>query len=216
LNNPAIIIFGKSPRKDSVKTRLAHSLGDSFARAFYFECLKGLKKEMIKLPENIKKYLYAQSDIDFMQEFFGEDFIVREQVEGDLSSKIVAAIKEVFKASHSSVIILASDTPSLLSPVVIEAIKALENHDLAIGPSNDGGYYLLGQKKLSPSLFSDMPWSSDKVFKTTCFRARHLDLSYFEGQCLMDIDTKEDLDNWLGLKSSLRHPLRDWVLTNLH
>ena len=82
-------------------------------------------------------------------------------------------MKEAFSEAlkgHEKAIIIGSDCPQLSTPIIQEAFDALDHHDTVIGPTYDGGYYLLGMKNLYPFLFDDMRWSVDDVFNTTISR----------------------------------------------
>ena len=90
------------------------------------------------------------------------------------------------------VVIIGSDCPSL-SPIIInEAFERLENDDIVIGPSSDGGYYLLGMSKLIPELFQHKKWSSDSVLADTIKDTVKLQKQYSFLTELSDIDTIED------------------------
>ena len=101
------------------------------------------------------------------------------------------AFKEVFSQGYKKVIIIGSDCFSLSSQYINDAFANLENHDFVIGPSEDGGYYLLGMKDMSVDLFSNMEWSVTEVFKKTMNRMSSKTVFFLP--CLNDIDTEEDL-----------------------
>ena len=97
-------------------------------------------------------------------------------------------------ASSDRAILVGSDCPDIRPDLLEQAIESLDSHDLAIGPSVDGGYYLIGCKRPpSQDLFSDIPWSTDSVLEITLQRCRDLSLSAIQLPCLSDIDTEEDL-----------------------
>jgi hypothetical protein len=87
-----------------------------------------------------------------------------------------------------------SDSPTLPGRYIREAFLRLGKADVVIGPSNDGGYYLIGMRKFTPCLFSDIPWSSAHVTQRTVEAAERLDLSVSLLEPWYDVDTAADLD----------------------
>ena len=108
------------------------------------------------------------------------------------------AFKKAIEKGSENTIIIGTDIPDISSEIIKRALKALENTDVVIGPSNDGGYYLLGMKKLYKDLFIGIEWSRDSVLHNTIERLNNLNLSYSMLPELIDIDTEEDLKMWLA------------------
>src|SRR5262249_22529265 len=125
-------------------------------------------------------------------------FEIKYQSDGDLGLRMMSAMEEIFQLGHSSAMIVGADSPNLPRSFLIEALDKLNEVDCVIGPTEDGGYYLMGARrealpKMRP-LFFDMIWSTDKVFAETMKRAEAGRLSVY---CLpewYDIDTKADLE----------------------
>ncbi len=105
--------------------------------------------------------------------------------------------------SQSKAIIIGSDCPDISSQIIEEAFIRLDKHDCVIGPSEDGGYYLLGMKKLHSALFEDIEWSSSKVMEQTIRKIESLQLSYTQLPKLNDIDTIDDLRQFPDLYQSI-------------
>ena len=103
------------------------------------------------------------------------------------------AFETAFKDSYEKVVIVGSDLFDL-KPIHLEkAFEALENHEVVLGPSLDGGYYLLGMTKLHPSLFKNKQWGTDSVLESTLKDLKEHNVKLLEA--LNDIDTFEDLQN---------------------
>ncbi|MDQ3682830.1 MAG: glycosyltransferase, partial [Bacteroidota bacterium] len=100
----------------------------------------------------------------------------------------------VLSRNHSKVLIIGSDCIELTESIIQAAFYQLNTKDVVIGPANDGGYYLLGMRRLHSELFINKKWSTDKVYRATVNNFNELGLSYYELPVLIDIDTKED---WL-------------------
>ncbi|GIL57655.1 hypothetical protein Vafri_12842 [Volvox africanus] len=118
--------------------------------------------------------------------------------EPDLGDKIFAAMSEVLQCQSpkdgpaGKVLIVGTDIPDITAPLLRRAAEALDEHDMVVGPSLDGGYYLLGLTRLEPRLFQGMRWSTDSVLADTLERAtssglRIAPLSWLP--CLRDVDT---------------------------
>ena len=101
----------------------------------------------------------------------------------------------------SKVIIIGSDCPYITPALIDNAFSVLDDHDIVIGPTLDGGYYLLGMKKLHQELFYNVNWSSETVFTSTLEKIKNSGLSYGQTELLNDIDTYED---WMEFQISDR------------
>jgi glycosyltransferase A (GT-A) superfamily protein (DUF2064 family) len=95
-------------------------------------------------------------------------------------------------------VIIGTDCPDLNASVIMNAYVYLEDHDIVIGPASDGGYYLLGMKKLHPRLFEKIDWSTGKVLAQTLKICESSNLSTFLLPELSDIDDENDLKKYMN------------------
>jgi rSAM/selenodomain-associated transferase 1 len=116
----------------------------------------------------------------------------RAQPAGTLGSRLIAAFRHHFQAGARRVILMGSDCPGVDVPLVSKAFGSLKEHDLVLGPAQDGGYYLIGLQRPEPRLFRRVSWSTDSVLAQTLLRARRLGLRSAILPTLRDIDTPED------------------------
>jgi glycosyltransferase A (GT-A) superfamily protein (DUF2064 family) len=123
----------------------------------------------------------------------GSDIIYRQQSEGDLGRRMALAFKDSFSAGMTSVVIIGTDCPDLKAKLMVKAFHALEQNDLVLGPALDGGYYLIGLRRLIPELFTGISWSTAEVLEQTIRIAERLDLAIAFLPLLNDIDRPEDL-----------------------
>jgi rSAM/selenodomain-associated transferase 1 len=197
----ALAIFCKTPERGFVKTRLAASVGDQKALEIYLELLKITDQET--KPFSSSRHLFLVSALEDsiekmrstlqQQDLFIDPKINFAVQQGeDLGLRMFAAFKNLFK-NHRSVVLIGCDLPDLTSALISKAFDALQSNDLVIGPSCDGGYYLIGLKKEMPDLFKEISWSSEKVLKQTLERAERLSLKVQLLEKLRDIDTLDDL-----------------------
>lgn len=197
MEDRALIIFAKNPRLGKVKTRLAEGLGEILALEVYIELLRTTDDIIRSLP--VAKYIYWDGGIPENQNYFSDDCIHRKQVDGDLGLKMAEAFSEVL-GKHSLVCIIGTDCPYLSSEILMNAYDHLSDKiDYVIGPALDGGYYLLGLKRVFTELFQDMVWSTDQVYEITTKRGKDLNLSFYNLPKLGDIDDARDYKTWKGI-----------------
>jgi rSAM/selenodomain-associated transferase 1 len=188
-----LIIFVKNPELGKCKTRLAATIGDEKALMFYKNMLHRTKEVTEKV--GVDKAVYYSSFIDENDLWPNEAPFYKElqNPNPDLGIKMQSAFEEAFKAGYESVCIIGSDCYDLDEKVIQQAFPKLESHDAILGPSNDGGYYLLGMNKLIPEVFKDKTWSTDSVAPDTIEDFKRLNLNFALLEELTDIDTEEDL-----------------------
>ncbi len=120
------------------------------------------------------------------------------QVQGDLGMRMRAAFSHVFAAGAGNAVLIGSDIPGIDTHLLADAFAALQNSAVVIGPSHDGGYYLIGlgadvADRLYPLLFEQIAWSTPEVFALTCERLMTAAIVPAVLPTLRDIDTPEDL-----------------------
>ena len=185
-----IIVFIKNPELGKVKTRIAMSLGDKKALEIYSKLIGYTKGVLLQLS-NVKKYVYYSSFVDLQDDWNNDKFEKCIQSKGDLGERMSNAFGETFQACDQ-LIIIGSDCPQLTPSHINEAFEKLKKHNLVIGPSHDGGYYLIGMDKHYPMLFQDIVWSTNTVFDDTIQIAKDNGLSVSKLETLSDIDYEED------------------------
>jgi len=114
----------------------------------------------------------------------------------ELGSRMINAFNIVFKAGFRSVIIIGTDAPDINFRLILDAFEALSDHECVIGPSLDGGYYLLGLNGIQNNLFKNISWSTNSVFNDTIKQLKHIKSDYLIIQKLRDIDIMQDLIEW--------------------
>jgi len=186
----ALIVFQKNPEPGNVKTRLAKDIGYEKATEIYVFLLAHTHQQVQKVNADI--FVYFQGGIN-------ENYVVlpryylAHQEEGDLGKKMEVAFNEIFNYGYKEVLIIGSDCYELNHSIIEEGFQALSMHDLVIGPTEDGGYYLLGMKKAHSFLFKNKPWSTSSIYKLTSEEANSHGLKIYNLPMLSDVDTIEDL-----------------------
>lgn len=187
----AIILFTKNPELGKVKTRLAKTIGDEKALAIYKKLLNHTQEIVEQL--DVDKFVFYSDLIINDDQWNNANYHKMVQHHGDLGERMATAFKEVFALNYQSVCIIGSDCYELSSAVIEEAFLKLENDNAVIGPTFDGGYYLLGMNKLHPELFQNKNWSTETVYSDTVNDFKELSLSYSNLIKLSDIDEEKDL-----------------------
>jgi hypothetical protein len=139
---------------------------------------------------------FAGGTQQLMRDWLGSDTVYREQSEGDIGKRMAIAFHGAFATGMTSVVIIGIDCPNLNAQLMAKAFHAIEQHDLVLGPAQDGGYYLIGLRRLIPELFTGIPWSTAEVLQQTMSIAQRLELSVAHLPLLGDIDRPEDLWLW--------------------
>ncbi|WP_373488576.1 TIGR04282 family arsenosugar biosynthesis glycosyltransferase [Blastomonas sp.] len=193
MKTPAILLlFAKYPLPGYAKTRLIPVLGEAGAAALH-RTLAERTIATLKESGAPVEVRYAGADEATMRAWLGPEIALVAQVEGDLTARLIDAARP---GPH---IFFGADTPDLAVAHVHAAIAALASHDVVIGPAEDGGYYLIGMATARPELLTNMPWSTDQVFRETMQRCADLGLSVALLEALADCDRPEDLARWPNL-----------------
>lgn len=171
-NPPAILLFLKVPVPGLVKTRLAQDVGEEAACGIY---RKMAERQLAALPVSWPVEIHfspPSARADFAS-WLGRGYQYHSQAEGDLGRRLRRATAAAFARGHSKVILIGGDCPSLDADDLEEANRRLGNgSDVVIGPALDGGYYLLGLRRLAGALlvFEEIPWSTPDVMRATIHR----------------------------------------------
>jgi uncharacterized protein len=187
----ALIVFVRKPQKGNVKTRLAATIGEEAALCVYQKLLA--HTAAVAKATAADSFIFYAGEIEQGDQWDAFPCFKRGQVEADLGGRMKAAFEEIFNESYSDVAIIGSDCPHLTAGHVQEAFEALQSHDVVIGPASDGGYYLLGMKKVYPALFEKIPWSTAAVYQRTIDIIRGSKLTFFSLPVLTDVDEEKDL-----------------------
>lgn len=183
-----LLIFAKYPEPGRVKTRLAKKIGPKRAASLYKEMVETVVQKTS--PENgeYRRILYFdphERRDDFEKWFPFLD--VKPQTNGDLGRRMAAAIGDSLESGAQKALVIGSDCIDIDRTLVCDAVSRLDQSDLVIGPATDGGYYLIGMKKLY-DLFTDISWSTDQVLPETMKRTARLNLTVTLLPTLSDID----------------------------
>ena len=182
-----------------VKTRLAKDVGNEAALEIY--------KFLLEHTASITKELSAEKEVWYSEEInlndlWNSKFFSKKLQQGkDLGERMKNAFEEGFKQGFSKVIVIGSDMYDLASEDIEKAFEHLDQHDFVVGPAEDGGYYLLGMKKLNYMIFRNKNWGTDSVLRETMKNIETQKVYLLEER--NDIDTYEDIKEVKALQNLL-------------
>ena len=183
-----ILLFCRYPELGQVKSRLAASCGQKKALLLYEKMLSTLLANLDKSDFELRIH-YTGCDQETTKSWLPGRSLF-EQVQGDLGERLIHGAKRSFEDGADEILLIGADCPEIDKKVCEEAFARLAETDLVLGPATDGGYYLLGIKKLYEGLFRDISWGTSGVRSQTESAAKELNLKLF----LMD--EKQDMDFW--------------------
>ena len=186
-----LIIFTRNPILGKVKTRLAKTVGDKTALDIYTFLLKKTKE--ITLDSPCDKVVYYSEKLIKNDIWNCNSFKKEVQSGEDLGAKMKNSFYKAFENNYCKVVLIGSDIYDLESYHINEAFKKLETNDVVMGPALDGGYYLIGLKKMHPKIFDNKKWGSSTVRKDTLKNLEKVDVHLLP--ILNDVDVIEDIEH---------------------
>jgi rSAM/selenodomain-associated transferase 1 len=195
-----LLVFTRNPELGKVKTRLAKTVGNATALKIYIFLLKRTRDIAVKVAAD--KAVYYSVKIRENDIWDASIFQKHQQVGEDLGIRMLHAFKNGFKAGYKKVIIIGSDLYDLTSETIENAIIALENNEVVIGPAEDGGYYLLGMNSLEEKIFKNKDWGTETVRKDTLEDLK--DKKVFLLGELNDVDVFKDIEHHPAFQTFLK------------
>lgn len=192
----ALIIFTRNPELGQCKTRLAKTIGDEAALKIYTYLLQ--HTATVSNQVKADKYVFYTENIKKNDVWDGDVFRKKLQTGTDLGARMHNAFSELFGFGYEKVMIIGSDLLDLNQHHIETAFEKLNQHDVVIGPSKDGGYYLLGMKRIHENIFRNKTWGTETVLKDTLIDLYNIEVELMEE--LNDIDTFEDMKHYKQLE----------------
>lgn len=184
-----LMIFTRNPELGKCKTRLAATIGDQAALEVY--------QLLLEHTVSITKNLEVTKEVHYStrireNDIWDQTIYNKKQQEGeDLGIRMYNAFQNGFNAGYTNIIIIGSDMYDLTQQDLENAFNTLNNNDYVIGPAEDGGYYLLGMKKLNHKVFQDKSWGTNTVLQNTLNDLQETNIKLLEER--NDVDYYEDI-----------------------
>ncbi len=190
-----LLVFVKNSQKGGVKTRLADAVGDDKAMQIYQKLLRYTRDILSSLKTDVQVWYSQYIPLNDMWDQIGAE--KRTQHGTNLGDRMKHAFERAFAEGYHRVVIIGSDCAELTTNTIRRAFEELHEHNTVIGPSQDGGYYLLGMDQFVEEIFEDKAWSTNAVFSETVEEIEDLGLSCYRLPELNDVDT---IDDWEEVK----------------
>lgn len=216
----AVLVFAKPPRPGHVKTRLRGLLTAQEAAEVHLACVMDTAA-MVASVGGYRKWLLAAGRLDAAQNLaqlanLSSRWRLGAQVGRDLGARLESAFRSHFLAGVQKVVVVGTDTPWMGPQRIVRAFQLLDAADVVIGPTEDGGYYLVGARRLVPEMFRRIRWGTADVFEQTVAALRKAKASYRLLRRDFDLDRPEDLHRVARLlrRRTIRAPaLKRWILS---
>jgi len=217
MSDRALVVFVKHPAPGTVKTRLAAAVGPEAAASLYRALAERVLEATTPRAGEYERLVFFDPPeaLAEMRAWLPGVRLVAQSA-GDLGARLTDATARAFARGASRVAVVGTDAPGLARDTVVAALEALDAADVAMGPTEDGGYYLLALRQPRPELFAGIAWSTPSVASDTRARAAAAGLLVHELPVLRDVDTLEDVRlEWPALaeilvgRPSLRRSFED-------
>jgi uncharacterized protein len=185
--------MAKAPRPGAVKTRLTTSLSLDAATELYCCLLEDTLALARSLSDVEVAIMCPDCDVNQLKQLVGKDASIVAQKGDGLAAGLTSVFAHYANDDHRPIIAFNSDSPHLPRAVLDDAFETLATHDLVVGPTHDGGYYLVGAKASHPTLFANDGMGTSSALERLLSRARSLELSVGFASPFYDIDVVDDL-----------------------
>jgi rSAM/selenodomain-associated transferase 1 len=192
----ALAVMAKAPVPGQVKTRLLSVFTAEEAATFSRSLLLDQLNHLQELDSTDFYLAFAPDDAhSLMEQISPACFQLFPQRGDDLGARMATVFEKLFQMGHKNIVLIGGDLPPVPLHFLAEAYRFLEssNKGVVLGPSRDGGYYLVGSNRPTPEIFQSMTWSHSKVLAQTLERLASLEIDFHLLPSWFDIDTPDDL-----------------------
>ena len=196
----ALVLMARAPVEGAVKTRLAGALTTAEVLELYLNFLRDTFRMMEQVQAErddlaLVLCFTPEGSEEAFEEVEREGCLMMAQRGADLGERIVNCLDDLFQRGYARVVVIGADSPALPADYVVDAFDELTDaRTVAIGPTLDGGYYLIGLAGPAPEIFRDIPWSTEGVLEETRARIAAAGMKMVELPEFIDIDTPADLE----------------------
>ncbi len=195
-----IIVFGRYPEPGNTKTRLISALGKVGAAEVHRQLMEQTvatsRDFALKWPADVE-VCFAGGSKERMRQWLGPGMEFSPQAPGDVGNRMSMSFKNAFNRGYGRVVLVGTDIPEMTKRHLQDAFDALKEKDVVLGPSEDGGYWLIGLRQ-PVNMFCNIKWGSHDVLQKTLDLAKARSLSVYLLEKLSDVDTGGDLKKWKG------------------
>lgn len=197
-----ILVFSKAPVPGQVKTRLLPALSATAAAELHARLLwQTVTMALACQLAPVQLWCSPDCGHPLFRRLARQGAKLHLQQGADLGQRLQHASSTTLK-NRARVILIGTDCPGLDAALLQQALDRLAEHDVVLGPAEDGGYYLLGLRQPAPELFQDIDWGSDRVLAQTRRSAAMQQLGVFELPQRWDLDRPADLRRWQAMQQA--------------
>jgi hypothetical protein len=187
-------VFAKRPWPGRVKNRLAATIGAEPAARVYEAFLYDMLPRLAKIRATRVLAFESATDHDFFAPIGSDQFEWEVQSGEHLGERMETFFRNQFARGATRVVLIGSDSPDIPLDRIDQAFTRLDEYDLVLGPSDDGGYYLIGMRRFIGRTFAGIQWSTASVCAETISRLREIGVRFALLDPWYDVDLVEDLD----------------------
>jgi rSAM/selenodomain-associated transferase 1 len=193
----ALLVFAKTPKPGKVKTRLLAAVSAEVAAALHEACIADTLR-LVRKMRGCDVFVFAAGGTGYFRRLAkkqgrGARVRVLPQRGAELGARMENAFRKCFAMGYRKAVVIGTDTPWMGTERLRRAFAELKMNDVVIGPAEDGGYYLLGIRKMVPEIFRGIPWSTERVLELTLKKIVALKLQKKLLRRDFDLDRPEDL-----------------------
>lgn len=190
----ALCAFVKAPRPGRVKTRMGPRLSPRDTLLLYKAMVEDTLERLAGHQGfDLHTFFFPPDCAEDIERWLGKKYRYVPQEGDDLGARMHNAFRWAKAHHYQKAIIVGSDIPMVAAGIINAALDCLEASDIVLGPSRDGGYYLIGMREPHQELFQEISWSTDRVYQETRDKIRRLGLSVKTVLEMDDLDTFEDV-----------------------
>ncbi len=212
-----LIVFTRFPLPGRAKTRLIPAVGPVAAA----DLQRQMTEQTLATARDLSNHSSTRIEIRYdggnhqqIRRWLGEGLLLRSQSTGDLGRRLQQAAQQAWGEGSEKIVFIGTDCPAVTADHLHHAFVALNDHDLVLGPSTDGGYWLIGMCRPLP-VFDRIDWGGPDVLQQTLTLAQNQNLSYTLLETLSDIDEPDDLGH-LPSTLPLSHPWLSVIIPTLN
>ncbi len=190
-----ILLFVKYPEKGKVKLRLSVDINEDIVQELYRRFVQDTLATIKKIDSQFFICFSPVETKKKFQKWLGSTLLFLPQNGADLGERMKNSFTDVFTKGFQRAVLIGSDSPDLPEKYIEQAFSILQTQDIVLGPTIDGGYYLIGFNKntFTPGVFEDMPWGKQMVFQKTSMKIKQAHCSLGLLPIWSDVDTIADL-----------------------
>lgn len=205
----AVICFTRVPRPGQVKTRLLSLLGGENCAKLQWAFLRDISRVYANVNADLFVAFTPDPHWETLKEIFPYAAAFFPQDGADLGARMDHAFRSVFALGYDACVLTGSDLPLLTEAHLNSAFEALEQADVAIGPTPDGGYYLAGMKQPCPAMFANQTYGNSSVYENTVAAVTAAGYTLRPAAPCADVDTPADLrEFWAAVRGADTHAAR--------